>query len=62
MRKDCVAMSEKGRHSGEISHAPLEAWHPRLDENPPSPPLDKGGLGGFKGVFLTKRESRINNR
>jgi len=35
----------------------LEAWHPRMDENPPSPPFSKGGLGGFQGYFLTKPES-----
>jgi len=37
----------------------LEAWHPRMDENPPSPPFSKGGLGGFQGYFLTKPESRV---
>jgi hypothetical protein len=36
----------------------LRAWHPRMDENPPSPPFSKGGLGGFKTYFLTKPESR----
>jgi len=25
----------------------LGAWHPRMDENPPSPPFSKGGLGGI---------------
>jgi hypothetical protein len=37
----------------------LWAWHPRMDENPPSPPFSKGGLGGFKTYFLTKPESRV---
>ena len=35
----------------------LGAWHPRMDENPPSPPFSKGGLGGFESYFLTKPES-----
>jgi len=25
----------------------LGAGHPRMDENPPSPPFSKGGLGGI---------------
>jgi hypothetical protein len=40
----------------EINHAPLGAWHPRMDQNPPSPPFDKGGLGGFKSYFLRKED------
>jgi hypothetical protein len=37
----------------------LGAGHPRMDENPPSPPFSKGGLGGFESYFLTKPESRV---
>jgi hypothetical protein len=29
-----------------------------MDGNPPSPPFDKGGLGGFESYFLAKQESR----
>jgi hypothetical protein len=30
----------------------LGAWHPRMDENPPSPPFSKGGLGGILKVIF----------
>ena len=40
----------------EFSRPRLGAWHPRMDENPPSPPLSKGGLGGFESYYLTKQE------
>jgi uncharacterized protein with GYD domain len=33
-----------------------------MRENPPSPPFGKGGMGGFKGVFLTKPEFRIDRK
>jgi hypothetical protein len=48
---------EKICHSDKIAHAALGVWYPRRQENLPSPPFDKGGLGGFKDVYLTKPES-----
>jgi len=69
----CVLCSEKFFHEAlagvpysvipaKFSMPRLEAWHPRMDENPPSPPFSKGGLGGFQGYFLTKPESRRRPR
>ena len=34
---------------------------PANNENPPSPPFSKGGLGGFESYFLTKQESSLFN-
>ena len=55
--EECVAMGENAMIPAKLT-MPLFGGHPRRHENPPSPPFDKRGVGGFKGVFLTERESR----
>jgi hypothetical protein len=65
----------KARHSGEITHAPLGAGHPRIDEmaytpHPPTnlplegggklyPPLQREGKGGGWGGRLISNEAGI---
>ncbi len=41
------ALSPGGRGEGEGV-----LWPPANHENPPSPPFNKGGLGGFEKILL----------